>query len=132
MGESFRQLDVWQLAVEMTLSIYNLTNSFPDSERFGLSNQLRRAAVSVASNIAEGHGRMTRGEYVQFLGYARGSICEVETQLMIARHLGFGSNEALDVSESQCKRVGSMLRVLLKRLRPQNSAVAQPRSLEIP
>lgn len=123
---------MWQLAVEMTLSIYNLTNSFPDSERFGLSNQLRRAAVSVASNIAEGHGRMTRGEYVQLLGYARGSICEVETQLMIARHLGFGSTEALDVSESQCKRVGCMLRVLLKRLRPQNSAVAQPRSLEIP
>lgn len=124
MGESFRQLEVWQLAVEMTLSIYNLTNSFPVSERFGLTNQLRRAAVSVASNIAEGHGRTTRGEYVQFLGYARGSICEVETQLVIARQLGFGPTEALGVSEALCKRVGCMLRVLLKRLRPQNPAVA--------
>jgi four helix bundle protein len=84
---------------------------------------LRRAAVSVASNIAEGHGRSTRGEYIQSLGHARGSICEVETQLAIARGLGFGSTGDLDTSEDLCKRVGSMLRVLLSRLRPQNPEV---------
>jgi four helix bundle protein len=123
MGESFRQLEVWQRAVEMTLAIYQLTKSFPDSERFGLTNQLRRAAVSVASNIAEGYGRSTRGEYIQFLGHARGSICEVETQLVIARGLGLGYTRHLDVSEELCKRVSSMLRVLIKRLRPQNPAV---------
>jgi four helix bundle protein len=123
MGESFRQLEVWQLAIKMTFAIYQLTKSFPDSERFGLTNQLRRAAVSVASNIAEGHGRSTRGEYIQFLGHARGSVCEVETQLVIARGLGFGSTEDLGTSEDLCKRVGSMLRVLLKRLRPQNPAL---------
>jgi four helix bundle protein len=120
MGDSFRQLDVWQIAIKMTYAIYQLTKSFPDSERFGLTNQLRRAAVSVASNIAEGYGRSMRGEYLQLLGHARGSVCEVETQLVIARGLGFGSTGDLDTSEELCKRVGSMLRVLLKRLRTQN------------
>jgi four helix bundle protein len=66
LGESFRDLIVWQRAVEMSLAIYKLTASFPDSERFGLTNQLRRASVSVASNIAEGYGRSTKGEYVLF------------------------------------------------------------------
>jgi four helix bundle protein len=70
MGESFKDLIVWQRAVEMSLAIYKLTSSFPDSERFGLTNQLRRASVSVASNIAEGYGRATKGEYLQFLGHA--------------------------------------------------------------
>jgi four helix bundle protein len=123
MGESFRQLEVWQLAIKLTFAIYQLTKSFPDSERFGLTNQLRRAAVSVASNIAEGHGRSTRGEYVQFLGHARGSICEVETQLVIARGLGFGYVGDLDTSDELCKRVGSMLRVLLKKLRSQSANI---------
>ena len=91
MGASFRDLDVWQRAVELTLAIYKLTATFPDVERFGLTNQLRRAAVSVASNIAEGYGRATKGEYIQFLGHARGSISEVETQLVIASALSFGS-----------------------------------------
>jgi len=124
MGESFRQLEVWQRAIELTFAIYRLTQSFPESERFGLTNQLRRAAVSVASNIAEGYGRTTRGEYIQFLGHARGSISEVETQLVIARVLGLGSPDHLDTSEELCKRTGCMLRVLLKRLRPQNPAAA--------
>lgn len=123
MGESFRQLEVWQLAIKMTFAIYQLTKSFPDPERFGLTNQLRRAAVSVASNIAEGHGRSTSGEYIQFLGHTRGSVCEVETQLVIARGLGFGSAADLDTTEELCKRVGSMLRVLLSRLRPRSPAV---------
>ena len=85
MGASFKELRVWQRAVEMTTAIYALTATYPSSEKFGLTNQLRRAAVSVASNIAEGYGRTTRGEYLQFLGHARGSNCEVETQLVIAR-----------------------------------------------
>jgi four helix bundle protein len=72
---SFKNLVVWQRAVELSLAIYKLTESFPSSEKFGLTNQLRRASVSVASNIAEGYGRSTRGEYIQFLGHARGSNC---------------------------------------------------------
>jgi four helix bundle protein len=120
MGESFRELTVWQRAIELTLAIYKLTSSFPDSERFGLTNQLRRASVSVASNIAEGYGRASRGEYVQFLGNARGSISEVETQLVIAKALGFGSKQALNTTEDLCNEVGRMLRAMMKSLKPKS------------
>src|ERR1039458_8264471 len=99
MGESFRNLAVWQRAIDMTLEVYKLTSSFPDSERFGLTNQLRRASVSVASNIAEGYGRSTRGECVQFLGHARGSNSEVETQLVISQALKFGLEPERQLAE---------------------------------
>jgi four helix bundle protein len=72
MGQSFKDLIVWQRSIELTVCVYQLTSTFPDSERFGLTNQMRRASVSIASNIAEGYGRATKGEYVQFLGHARG------------------------------------------------------------
>jgi four helix bundle protein len=117
MGESFRDLAAWQRAVELTLEVYKLTSSFPDSERYGLTNQLRRASVSVASNIAEGYGRSTRGEYIQFLGHARGSNSEVETQIVIAKALGFGSKQGLDTTEELCSEVGRILGALMKSLR---------------
>ena len=116
MGQSFRDLSVWQRAVQLTVEIYKLTGDFPSSERFGLTNQLRRASVSVASNIAEGYGRSTKGEYVQFLGHARGSVSEVETQLVIARALDFGAKQKLDSAESLCSEVGRMLRAMMKSL----------------
>jgi len=116
MGQSFRDLGVWQRAIELTLAIYKLTSSFPDSERFGLTNQLRRASVSVASNIAEGYGRSTKGQYVLFLGHARGSSSEVETQLVIAKALGFGSSQAMNKAEELCSEVGRMLRSVMKSL----------------
>jgi len=71
----------WQKAMELSKAVYEVTRKFPSDERFGLTNQLRRAAVSVPSNIAEGRGRLTQGEFLQFLGIARGSALEVETQL---------------------------------------------------
>jgi four helix bundle protein len=117
MGESFRNLAVWQRAVELSLQVYKLTARFPDSERFGLSNQMRRAAVSVASNIAEGYGRSTKGEYIQFLGHARGSNSELETQLVIARGLGFGTKEMLTLAERLCSEIGRMLGATMKTLR---------------
>jgi four helix bundle protein len=117
MGESFRNLAVWQRAIELTLPVYKLTTSFPDSERFGLTNQLRRTAVSVASNIAEGYGRSTKGEYLLFLGHARGSNSEVETQIVIAKGLGFGSKEMLNATEDLCSEVGRMLGAMMKSLR---------------
>ena len=117
MGESFRDLAVWQRAIELTPAVYTLTSAFPDSERFGLTNQLRRASVSVASNIAEGYGRATKGEYIQFLGHARGSNSEVETQLVIAKALGFGSAEVLHEAEELCDEVGRMLGAIMKTLR---------------
>jgi four helix bundle protein len=116
-GESFRDLLVWQRAIQMTLSIYRCTESFPSTERFGLTNQLRRASVSVASNIAEGYGRASTGEYIQFLGHARGSVYEVETQLVIARELGFASGVLLQEAESLCGEVGKMLVAIMKTLR---------------
>jgi four helix bundle protein len=116
-GESFRDLIVWQRTIQLTVAIYKLTSSFPDSERFGLTNQLRRASVSVASNIAEGYGRSTRGEYLLFLGHARGSNCEVETQLVIAEALEFGSKEARRSAEGLCDEIGRMLVSMMKKLK---------------
>ena len=117
MGESFRDLAVWQRAIELTLQVYKLTSTFPDTERFGLTNQLRLAAVSVASNIAEGYGRSRKGEYVLFLGHARGSNSEVETQLVISKGLGFGSKQLLSKTEELCNEVGRMLGAMMKSLR---------------
>jgi four helix bundle protein len=120
MGESFRDLAVWQRAIELTLAVYKLTSAFPEAERFGLTNQRRRASVSVASNIAEGCGRSTKGEYVQFLGHARGSNSEVETQIVISKALGFGSKQTIEIAEALCNQVGRMLGALIKSQRPKS------------
>ncbi len=117
MTGSFRDLIVWQRAVDLSLAIYKLTASFPASEQFGLTNQLRRASVSVASNIAEGYGRSTKGEYLQFLGHARGSNCEVQTQLVIAGGLAFGSEAKRRHAESLCDEIGRILVVMMRKLR---------------
>ncbi|MDR3775791.1 MAG: four helix bundle protein [Terracidiphilus sp.] len=117
MGESFKDLVVWQRAIQLTVAVYKLTSSFPADERFGLTNQLRRASVSVASNIAEGYGRSTKGEYVQFLGHARGSNCEVQTQLMIAQELNFGSEQERRLAQSLSEEVSRMLVAIMTKLR---------------
>ena len=120
MGESFRDLVVWQRAIELTIAVYGLTATFPDSKRFGLTNQLRRASVSVASNIAEGYGRATKGEYMQFWGHSRGSNSEAETQLVMAKALGFGSARMLQTAEELCNETGRMLGAMMKSLRPKS------------
>jgi four helix bundle protein len=117
MNNSFKDLMVWQRGVQMSLAIYKLTSSFPASERFGLTNQLRRASVSVASNIAEGYGKSTRGEYLSSLGHARGSNGEIQTQLVISKGLGFGSQESIRQAESLSDEVGRMLVVMMRKLR---------------
>jgi four helix bundle protein len=89
MKQDFRNLMAWQKAIAFVTEVYRATQTFPSEERFGLTSQLRRAAVSIPSNIAEGQGRSTRGEFRQFLSHAKGSICEVETQLIIAQNLGY-------------------------------------------
>ncbi|MFY7853623.1 MAG: four helix bundle protein, partial [Brevundimonas sp.] len=85
----YRDLDVWKLAVDWVEAVYRATSNWPSEERFGLTSQLRRAAVSVASNIAEGAARRSTGEFLQFIGMARGSLAEAETQLLIASRLGY-------------------------------------------
>jgi four helix bundle protein len=117
MGKSFRDLDVWKRSMELAVEVYKLTATFPDSERFGLVSQLRRAAVSIPSNIAEGSGRATKGEYLQFLGHARGSAFEVETQLELTRILEFGKDDARLKACDLCTEVGKMLRAIMQTLR---------------
>lgn len=114
---SFKSLLIWQRAIELSLATYKLTALFPDTEKFGLTSQLRRASVSVASNIAEGYGRSTRGEFIQFLGNARGSNCELQTQLVIAAGLQMGSAVELRKTEELSYEVARMLVALMKRLR---------------
>jgi four helix bundle protein len=113
---SFRDLIVWQKAVKMSLAIYRLTSAFPSSEQFGLTNQMRRAAVSVANNVAEGYGRSTKGEYLQFLGHARGSIFELQTQLVISKELSFGTEQAHNLAEGLSSEVGRMLNAMMNSL----------------
>jgi four helix bundle protein len=117
MGESFKDLVVWQRAIQLTVAIYKLTSYFPPSEQFGLTNQLRRAAVSVASNIAESYGRSTTGEYLQFLGHTRGSNCEVQTQLVISKALGFGSEESFQQADNLSGEISRMLVAIMNKLR---------------
>jgi four helix bundle protein len=118
MGQSFKDLVVWQRAIELALSIYALTSKFPDAERFGLTSQMRRAAVSVGSNIAEGYGRSSKGEYAQFLGHSRGSCSEIETQLVIAKALKSGTLADHENAEKLCADVGRLLGGRMKTLRP--------------
>ncbi len=114
MAEGYRDLIVWQRSVQMTVAIYRLTESFPKQELYGLTSQLRRAGVSVASNIAEGWGRRSEGEYKHFLGMARGSNMEVQTQLVIATELGMGDQAKLRLAEELSHEVGKMLVSLMK------------------
>jgi four helix bundle protein len=116
MVKSYRDLKVWQRAIEMTLAIYRLTTGFPKEELFGLTSQLRRAGVSVASNIAEGYGRGSKGEYKQFLAMARGSNIEVQTKLFIATELGYGNPTHLKASDDLSNEVSRMLNSLLAKL----------------
>lgn len=114
MAQSFRKLLVWQKSMQLTVAIYRLTRDFPREEIYGLTSQIRRAAVSVPSNIAEGHGRLNGGEFRQFLGIARGSNFELQTQLEIARALGFGDIKLLEVADGLSHEVGKMIHALLE------------------
>lgn len=122
MAESFRDLVVWQRAVKLCLAIYQLTSTFPRAEQFGLTNQMRRATVSVASNLAEGTGRSTTGEFVVFIGHARGSICELQTQLVIATALAYGSEEHRAEAEQLAVETSRMLNALYRRLKASRNA----------
>jgi four helix bundle protein len=117
MSHSFRDLLVWQRAMQMTIGIYRLTEEFPRQEIYGLTSQIRRSAVSVPSNIAEGHGRLNSGEYRQFLGIARGSNFELQTQLEIARALKIGNPKLIDEAEGLSHEVGKMLYATLESLK---------------
>ena len=104
-----RDLIAWQKAMELVTEIYGITQGFPRAELYGLVSQLRRAAVSVPSNLAEGYARNSRNELHHFVGQARGSLAEVETQVEIARNLGYLSSEAVSELLSKTAEVGRLL-----------------------
>ena len=106
---SYRDLEVWRLSMYLVKSIYELTRDFPKGEQFGLSLQLHRAAISIPSNIAEGQARSRTGDYLRFLSIARGSLAETQTQLYLARALGFASDEAVGPLITISDRIGRML-----------------------
>ncbi len=115
--DSHRDLIVWQRAMDLAVAAYQATSDFPPEETFGLSSQLRRAAVSVAANIAEGYGRASSGEYIHFLGMARGSNLELQTQLEIAARLGMADRQRLERAAALSDEVGRMLVSLIGKLR---------------
>ena len=113
----YRDLIAWQRSIELVSEIYLSTQSFPANERFGLTAQIRRAAVSVPSNIAEGQGRCTTGEFRQFLGHARGSLLEVETQIFIARNLRYLNQSQGKALFERISEIGRLLNGLINSLK---------------
>ena len=123
MSHSYKDLIVWQKARMLAGEIYRTSEGFPKSEVYGLTSQLRRAAISVASNIAEGQGRLTKGEFQQFLGHSRGSLLELETQLTIAMDLHYISPQDLASLESRTSEVNRLLNGLIDSLRRKGKTV---------
>ena len=113
MGLSYQDLIAWQKAMHFAEEVYSATRSFPRDELYGLTSQLRRSVVSVPSNIAEGQGRMTPGEFKQFLGHARGSLLETETQILMAGRLRYLSAEQIDRLMKLSAEVGRVLNGLI-------------------
>ncbi len=121
MAESYRELAAWKKAMELVTEIYQLTRTFPREEVYGLTSQLRRAAVSVPSNIAEGKGRWSKGEYRQFLSQARGSLLEAETQILIGLNLNYLSQAKVDAVLEKSAEVGRILNGLMSSMCSQHN-----------
>ena len=115
--KSYQDLIVWQKSMDLVVICYRIAQSFPRDEIFGLTSQLKRSVVSVPANIAEVHGRLTRGEYINFLGIAQGSLRETETHLLIAKRLNFIQNEQLQDAVPLVEEIGKMLTSLISKLR---------------
>jgi four helix bundle protein len=116
-ARSYRELIVWQKSMKLARAAYQLTNSLPKKEAYGLVSQLRRAAVSVPSNIAEGHGRLTDLQFRHFLGNARGSLYELQTQIELARDLGFLDAERVRQFMEQGSEVARLINGLITSMR---------------
>jgi len=128
MSGFYQDLKVWQTSMKLTLEVYRLTQSFPTQEMYGLTSQMRRAAVSVASNIAEGKGRSSDRDFALFLCHARGSLHELETQGLIARQLGYLNQTSAQSFQTLIDETGKMLNGLISSMRKQETrANAQAR-----
>ncbi len=116
MADAYRDLIAWRKATQLALEIYRATQVFPRAEIYGLTSQMRRAAVSIASNIAEGKGRYSQKEFVQFLYWSRGSLAEIETQLYIAHVLCYLETKTFERIQSEAVELGRILNGLIKSL----------------
>ena len=115
--KTYREIICWQKAITLVKSVYELTNSFPHSEQFGLTSQLRRAAISIPSNIAEGFGRGSNKDFRRFLDIARGSLFELQTQLYISKELDFIASKSYDIIYEQSREVERILIGFIKSLK---------------
>ena len=125
--KSYRELDVWKRAMDMAVAVYALTSEFPSQERYGLTSQMQRAAVSVPANIAEGYGRLHRGDYIHHLSIASSSLAELETHITLAVRLGFVEREAAAAVWNMAQEVGKMLSGMIRSL--QGKSEKKPKSI---
>ena len=113
---SYKELKVWQKGIHLVKDIYQVTVALPKGAHFGLVDQLRRASISIPSNIAEGNGRHSRGDYIHYLHIARGSCYEMETQVIISKELGFLDEAQYQSLSTQIDEVGRMLNAMIQKL----------------
>jgi four helix bundle protein len=116
MLKNYKELKVWQKSYQLSLELYKITKGFPGDEKYGLTSQMRRAAVSVPSNIAEGYGRKTTRDYVRSLYLAYGSNCELETQILLSGDLGYIKAQEKEMLQKNVGEVERMLKALIKSL----------------
>jgi four helix bundle protein len=116
MLKNFKELKVWQKSYAFCLKVYKITTAFPKTEQYGITSQIRRSAVSIPSNIAEGYGRKTTADYTRMLYISYGSLCELETQLLLAGDLGFIAKREIDTVKLNLAEIERMLKALIKAL----------------
>jgi len=119
---SYRDLAIWQRSMMLAEMSYRLSVRLPSEEKYGLVTQIRRAAVSIPANIAEGHGRESTGSFIQFLRISQGSLKELETHLLLTERLGLAANEQLQPLLAECDEIGRMLRALIRSLQDRANA----------
>ncbi|MGQ9571239.1 MAG: four helix bundle protein, partial [Thermodesulfovibrionales bacterium] len=130
MLKNYKELKVWQKAYQLCVDIYKITKNFPKEERYGLTSQIRRSAVSATSNIVEGYGRKITPEYIQALYIAYGSNCELETQTLLSGDLGFIKADKLEKLQNDIGDIERMLKGLIKSLENKHSNSLNPGILE--
>jgi four helix bundle protein len=119
---SYRELHVWQQAMDLAEMSYRSTRTFPREELYGAAAQIRRAAASIPANIAEGNGRENRGEYIQYLRIAQGSLKELETHVLLSQRVGLVSRDNAEPLLDKCEAAGKMLRALIRSLQSKGRA----------
>lgn len=114
--KSYQDLKAWQAAMDLAVECYKVTANFPDTERYGLINQIRRAEGSIAANIAEGHGRESTGAFIQFCRIAQGSLKELETHLLLSGRLGYLATDDANELLGKTSEIGKMMRSMIRSL----------------